>query len=123
MRFPQQFPGKEDKVGIAASDDLVGMPRFRDKPDRAGFDSRFGPDATGKRHLIALAAGIRAFGIIPPEDTSIRSTPTSLSRWHRITDWSQRPVSSFVFCLLLWISAPREQEALSRGQRAGHVEG
>src|ERR1017187_3008986 len=62
IRFAQQFPSKEDKVCIATGDDLVGLSRFRDEPDRARFDPRFSADATGKRHLITLADWDTSFG-------------------------------------------------------------
>src|SRR5271157_6008995 len=57
----QQFPSKEDKVCIAAGDDLVSVSRFSNEPDRACPDSCFSADATGKGHLIALTDGDTSF--------------------------------------------------------------
>ena len=49
----QEFARHQDQVGLTVAQDFVGLPRRGDHADGAGEDSRFAPDAVGKRDLIA----------------------------------------------------------------------
>ena len=92
VRLAEQLAGEEDQVGVAAGDDLVGLRRLGDQADRAGQDPGLVADPPRERDLVALGRpGCAALGTRAPDETSIRSTPSSLSRQARARPTARRP--------------------------------
>src|SRR5229473_5048379 len=75
-RVPEKAARKRHHVGPAFGDDVLGLPRLGNHPDRGGDDARVFADALGEGHLITGPTGITWFFISPPLEQSIQSQPS-----------------------------------------------
>ena len=50
----QKLAREQHKVGLTSADNLIGLGRRRDHPDRRGGDFRLTPNALRERNLISL---------------------------------------------------------------------
>ena len=88
VRITQELAGHDNEVQLAGSKDVVRLLGRGDQAERAGEDARFAADAFRKSGLIPGPKGMSALATLPPEEQSIRSTPSAFRVRASSTDCS-----------------------------------